>query len=339
MGWAQCLGFGVALSSCGAVRLAWTLALPGRPREHIPSCAASAGSRPLVVLSPHTLVSEHNRRSGGMEGVDKVNRFEAAGRRTPLPRLITRWLGMLLALVAVMGLVMWVALLTRLTVSPRQALANGEAMLEHRRVLVVVAHPDDADWWIAGTLRRFVEEGAEVMLVVASNGEKGPNRNGAQNLAEARREEQRAAQQVIGYQLLVFLEMPDREVARQPELPARIREIAREFKPTLVITFDPRHPELPYLHPDHEGVGRVVREWWMREGEGVAIAFFHSRRPDAAVDISDVYDLKREALQQHRSQGLGGAGSINQAAHARNGRRVGVPLAELFRFVEALGKG
>ena len=257
----------------------------------------------------------------------------------PLGRLAARWLGMLIALLAVMGLVAWVVLLTRLTVPPKQALAGGRAMLEHRRVLAVVAHPDDADWWIAGTLRRFVEEGAEVMLVVASNGEKGPNRNGAQNLAEARKEEQRAAQQVIGYQRLLFLEMPDREVVKQPDFASRIHEIAREFKPTLLITFDPRHPELPYLHPDHEGVGRVVREWWMREGEGVAIAFFHSRRPNAAVDITDVYEWKREALQQHKTQGLGGASSFNRAAHARNGRRVGVPLAELFRFVEGDRQG
>lgn len=254
-------------------------------------------------------------------------------------RLAARWLGMLIALLAVMGLAAWVAMQTRLTVLPTRALANGGAMLEHRRVLAVVAHPDDADWWIAGTLRRFVEGGAEVMLVVASNGEKGPNRTGAQNLAEARKEEQRAAQRVVGYQHLVFLELPDREVVRQAELAPRIGEIAREFKPTLLITFDPRHPELPYLHPDHEGVGRVVREWWIREGEGVAIAFFHSRRPNAAVDITDVYEWKREALQQHRTQGLGGAGSFNRAAHARNGRRVGVPLAELFRLVEDRRQG
>lgn len=256
----------------------------------------------------------------------------------PLGRLAARWLGMLIALLAVMGLVAWVVLLTRLTVPPRQALAAGQEMLEHRRVLAVVAHPDDADWWIAGTLRRFVEEGAEAMLVVASNGERGPNRNGARDLPVARKEEQRAAQRVIGYQHLLFLEMPDREVVRQPELPERIRAIAKQFKPTLIVTFDPRHPELPYLHPDHEGVGRVVREWWMREGEGVAIAFFHSRRPNAAVDITDVYAWKREALQQHKTQGLGGAGSFNRAAHARNGRRVGVPLAELFRFERASGQ-
>ncbi|MER3412892.1 MAG: hypothetical protein C4341_01395 [Armatimonadota bacterium] len=250
-------------------------------------------------------------------------------------RAAVRQLGMLIAFLAVMGLVAWVVLLTRLTVPPRQALTAGREMLKHRRVLAVVAHPDDAEWWIAGTLRRFVEEGAEVMLVVASNGEKGPNWTRARNLAEARKEEQRAAQRVIGYQRLLFLEMPDREVVKQSDFAPRIREIALEFKPTLLITFDPRHPELPYLHPDHEGVGRTVREWWLQEGEGVAIAFFHSRRPNAAVDITDVYEMKREALQQHKSQGLGGAGSLNRAAHARNGRRVGVPLAELFRFVEA----
>jgi LmbE family N-acetylglucosaminyl deacetylase len=247
-------------------------------------------------------------------------------------RVIVRWLGALIAGVAVLGLAAWVALSTRLTVPPKEALENGEQILQHSRVLVVVAHPDDADWWISGTLKRLVDHGAQVLLVVASDGEKGPNRIGAKDLPATRREEQKAAQAVIGYQDLRFLGLPDREVVQQPNVLETIEEIGEEFQPTLVITFDPDTPDLPYLHPDHEGIGRVVKQWLEKRTQPVEIAFFHTRRPNAAVEITDVYEAKLQALRQHRSQGLDRGGFSNRPQMAKNGSRVGVPLAETFRL-------
>jgi LmbE family N-acetylglucosaminyl deacetylase len=247
-------------------------------------------------------------------------------------RIVVRWIGAWIAGVAVLGLAAWVALSTRLTVSGEEALANGLRLLGHRRVLVIVAHPDDVDWWISGTLRRLVDAGAEVMLVVASDGEKGPNRIGAANLPETRREEQRAAQRVIGYQRLEFLGLPDREVVQQPNVLETIARIGEEFRPTLVVTFDPDTPDLPYLHPDHEGIGRIVKQWLEKRPEPMAVAFFHTRRPNAAVEITGVYESKLKALRQHQSQGLDRGAFANRAQMAKNGSRVGVPLAELFRI-------
>jgi hypothetical protein len=64
----------------------------------------------------------------------------------------------------------------------------------------------------------------------------------------------------------------------------------------------------------------------------VAIAFFHTRRSNAAVEITDVYESKLEALRQHRSQGLDIGAFANRPQMAKNGSRLGVPLAELSRI-------
>jgi LmbE family N-acetylglucosaminyl deacetylase len=214
-----------------------------------------------------------------------------------------------------------------------EALRAGEEMLRARRVLVFVAHPDDAEWWIGGTLRRFVLEGAHVRLVVASDGEKGRNRIRAEDLRATRREEQRRAGEVLGYSEIIFWGLPDREVSLQAGLGALIAGELREYQPDLVITFDPRLPALPYLHPDHEGLGHRVFEVWDQLGKKPRLVFFHTRRPNVAVDITEVVEDKVKALLMHRSQNLGRGGGMNRQAHRSAGEMVGVPYAELLREV------
>lgn len=240
----------------------------------------------------------------------------------------------LLFILVIFGYTVVASLRMRLTVLPEEALARGEEILKSKRVLFIVAHPDDADWWVSGTARRFVLGGAEVGLVIASDGEKGPNRIHVKHLAETRREEQRAAAKVIGISKLWFLHLPDREVAMHSGLSRSLEEIIREFAPDLIVTFDPSFPDLPYLHPDHEGLGRVVYSIWKENPKGARLLFFHSRRPNTAVDITEVMETKVEALRKHHSQGLGRGGERNKEFHRAFGSRVGVSFAELFRSVE-----
>ncbi|HWP30637.1 MAG TPA: PIG-L deacetylase family protein [Fimbriimonadales bacterium] len=239
-----------------------------------------------------------------------------------------------LLLLAAFGYSVWWLLKMRLTVSPEEALERGRAILNSKRVLFIVAHPDDADWWVSGTARLFVLRGAEVGLVVASDGEKGRNLINAKNLAETRQTEQREAAKVIGISKLWFLHLPDREVAMQPGISRSLEEIIHEFEPDLIVTFDPSLPDLPYLHPDHEGIGRVVYSIWKENPGGAKLIFFHSRRPNIAVDITEVIETKVEALRKHRSQGLGRGGERNKEFHRAFGKRVGVPYAELFREIK-----
>jgi LmbE family N-acetylglucosaminyl deacetylase len=215
-----------------------------------------------------------------------------------------------------------------------EALDRGRELLRFRRVLVVVAHPDDAEWYIGGTLRMLANSGAETHVVVATDGESGPNRVGASDLASQRRGEQLAAADINGYSHLYFLGLPDRNASNDPNLRGDLIRIWRWVNPDIVFTFDPVFPSLPYLHTDHQGIGKVVIELHRSLDPDVPVYLWQTRRPDTAVDISSVIDVKVSALAQHASQGLATGAGRHRPFAMRAGSLFGIKYGELFRRVE-----
>jgi Uncharacterized proteins, LmbE homologs len=81
------------------------------------------------------------------------------------------------------------------------------------RVLVVAAHPDDIEFGAAGTVARWIGEGATVRYLVMTRGDKGsddPNTD-PDRLAEQREREQRAAAAELGVAGVAFLEPIDHQ--------------------------------------------------------------------------------------------------------------------------------
>lgn len=209
---------------------------------------------------------------------------------------------------------------------PARALAAGQALVASaRRVAAVVAHPDDADWYVGGTLALLVRRGAAVTVIVATDGERGPRRgvaDDARPLGEIRRQEQLAAAGVIGYRV-VFLGLPDRGLRRLADLPQRLADALAPLRPDTILTFDARYPRLPYVHPDHQAVGRAVAHL-VRAGDpavgGASVYLFHTRRPDTGVAVSEAVAAKLRALAAHRSQGLAARAAARAGAAAADGR-------------------
>lgn len=229
--------------------------------------------------------------------------------------------------------VLWLSFKTRLTVSPDAALKTGEALTEaYRQVLVVAAHPDDVEWYISGTLARLADAGAGIHVVMASYGEKGPNRTGVSDLPATRREEQLEAGRRVGYSDIHFLGLPDREVSEGHALRENLEELWNRLEPDLVLTFDPDTPSLPYLHPDHQGTGGIVQQVWRNKGKSPPdLYLWQTRRPDTLVDITAVIDRKVLALSAHASQGLEGAAGRVRGFNQRAGNLAGVTYAEGLR--------
>lgn len=249
--------------------------------------------------------------------------------KTPKRRRPLLWL---LAL-ALLGTACTAVFTTQLTDSPAAALAAGQKLVSKKTVLAIVAHPDDLEWYIGGTLRRLAEGGANVQVVVATDGEKGPNRTKSPDLAAARRTEQAAAGAINGYTHIFSLALPDRGVARDPRFLPEVERIYNEVEPDAVFVFDPTYPSLPYLHVDHQGSAREFLKFWNSLGAGKPpVYLFQTRRPDTAVDISGVIDTKVRALAQHVSQN-GGSGDNMRGFFAGAGKSVGVGFAELFRVL------
>jgi LmbE family N-acetylglucosaminyl deacetylase len=189
-----------------------------------------------------------------------------------------------------------------------------------KRALVVVAHPDDAEFMCAGTVARLCAQGWDVYYCLATSGDKGtkdPDMT-RERLAGMREEEQRAACRILGARDVIFLRYPDGFLQESHEFRGQIVRLIRQLRPYTVITWDGFRRG--FNHNDHRVVGRVTYDAvfpasrdplyypeqieeeglsWHRVGE---LLLGGTDEPDHYVDISDYYDLKIEALLAHASQ-------------------------------------
>ncbi len=122
------------------------------------------------------------------------------------------------------------------------------------RMLVLGAHPDDAEFHSGGLISIYRERGYAVKIVSVTNGGAGHHQRTAAELPAIRTQEATAVARLIGAEYEVW-EYPDG--ALQPTLEVRhriIREI-RNYAPDLVLTH-----RLNDYHPDHRAVGQLVQD-------------------------------------------------------------------------------
>ncbi len=133
------------------------------------------------------------------------------------------------------------------------------------RVLVITAHPDDADVHAGGAVARWVDEGHEVHYLLFTSGDKGHGDPAItpDELIALRRGEQRAAAAILGVPGLTFLDYEDGGLSLAgPDLVGTVTRLIRAEQPDLVLTHDPFMGPPRYadyqLHPDHRALGHAV---------------------------------------------------------------------------------
>lgn len=122
------------------------------------------------------------------------------------------------------------------------------------RVLLLGAHPDDAEVAAGGLLVRHRQLGSVVRMISVTDGRSGHHAKPPDELVQIRRNEARKSGELIGAEYVTW-DFPDGEL--QADLKVRsaiIREI-REYKPDLVLTHRPND-----YHPDHRAVGQAVQD-------------------------------------------------------------------------------
>jgi LmbE family N-acetylglucosaminyl deacetylase len=125
---------------------------------------------------------------------------------------------------------------------------------EPLRILIIGAHPDDADIKAGGTSAKWCALGHVVRLVSLTNGQAGHQTMYGPLLAERRRAEAHAAAATIGATAWV-LDHPDGELDDRLEYRAEVICVIRSFRPDLIIT----HRSTDY-HPDHRFAGLLVQD-------------------------------------------------------------------------------
>jgi N-acetylglucosamine malate deacetylase 1 len=125
---------------------------------------------------------------------------------------------------------------------------------EPLKLLILGAHPDDAEYHAGGLVAIYRELGHTVKMVSLTNGAAGHYQRSPESLGPLRRQEAAAAGRVIGATYETW-DIPDGEL--MPTLDVRLRVIReiRTFAPDLVLT----HRTSDY-HPDHRAVGQLVQD-------------------------------------------------------------------------------
>lgn len=225
----------------------------------------------------------------------------------------------------------------------------------HLRILVVVAHPDDIEFGVAGSVARWIEEGAVVTYCIVTDGAAGTEdpTASAEELAKIRQEEQRAAAAAVGVTDVRFLGY--RDGILEPTLNVRrdITRIIREVKPYRVVCHDPTTILVGdrYInHPDHRASGEAAAyavfpsavvplifpelfEAGFEPHRVAELYFILTLHPDTYVDISTTIDRKIEALLCHKSQLGPEAGERVREWNAEWGKHIGSAYAEAFRVM------
>jgi LmbE family N-acetylglucosaminyl deacetylase len=195
---------------------------------------------------------------------------------------------------------------------------------EIQRVLVVFAHPDDAEFGSAGTSARLARDGKDVFYAVVTDGSKGSSDPEAtpEGLVTTRQREQCEAARIIGVKDVAFLGFEDGVLEPTISVRRAVTAAIRRYTPDVVICPSPERnlaANVFVQHPDHLATGEAtmaaiypcardrmtfpelleeglephkVREVWV-VGTG---------EPDYFVDISSTLEVKLQALQAHASQ-------------------------------------
>jgi LmbE family N-acetylglucosaminyl deacetylase len=225
------------------------------------------------------------------------------------------------------------------------------------RVLVVAAHPDDIEFGAAGTVARWVQEGAQVRYLIATRGDKGSDDGtiDPETLAVRREAEQRSAAAELGVAGVDFLGEPDGQVEPSLRLRERITYALRRFQPEIVMGHD---PTVLFVnnewvnHPDHRAVGLVTVDAvfptardplnfpeHLREGlqpwKVAELFLWSTNEANQIVDIGDTLDRKVAALRCHESQFRSFAETERWVRRTAEelGERAGYRAAEGFRRV------
>lgn len=121
--------------------------------------------------------------------------------------------------------------------------------------LIVVAHPDDAEFQAGATLAKWARSGCEVHHLVLTDGSKGTwdQDLDPRALVEDRRAEQRAASAALGGTAVHFLDLVDGELTADVDGRGRVARVMREVRPDVVLGHDPW--KRYRLHPDHRAAG------------------------------------------------------------------------------------
>lgn len=193
-----------------------------------------------------------------------------------------------------------------------------------RTILVVMAHPDDAELTCGGSISRWSREGDRVVLVLATDGARGgtPGGAGSGSIAETRRREAEEAAKVLGIDRLAFLGFSDGDLLDDESFRGALVRQIRSVRPHVAVAMDPLaviQGNAYVNHRDHRMLGIALLDALYPEASNAAyfpehlevglephkvpeLLLVNTDHPNHWVDVSDTLDARFAALRCHASQ-------------------------------------
>src|SRR4030065_1231140 len=222
-----------------------------------------------------------------------------------------------------------------------------------QKILVVLAHPDDPEYFCGATITRWVKGGHHVFYYLLTRGEKGTKdiTLSSNELCSIRQLEQRAAANVLGVEDVTFLCYPDGYLVPDINLRRDITRVIRTERPDILVTCDPQTLFTVYggvTHPDHRAAGMATLdavfpaardhlsfiELWKDENLETHILrevwVCGTLQPDVILDVTDTWDTKILALFEHKSQ----IGDPEKLAERMRNRRTAESTPEKPKYEE-----
>lgn len=205
------------------------------------------------------------------------------------------------------------------------------------KVLLSFAHPDDETFSVAGTVTKLVKSGHKVSLITATYGQMGLSADikvdSPEHLGQIRKKEMEEAAKITGISKIHYFGLMDGELYKSKitTLADKILPVMMDEEPDIVITFEKKGGS---NHPDHIRMSyattHAFKEYMKSSKKHVRL--YHTVTPRSyyvqyekagletntgfgqakgvydshittTVDISDVFELKLNALNCHRTQG------------------------------------
>jgi N-acetylglucosamine malate deacetylase 1 len=187
-------------------------------------------------------------------------------------------------------------------------------------VMALVAHPDDIEFMMAGTLLRLKELGWSIHYMTVANGSCGTTEYGPDEIIRIRREESMAAAACLGAEYHESL-VNDFEVLYGETLIRKVAAVIRRVKPSILLL-----PALEDYMEDHMNTARIgataafvksctnyatippvepfSEDMVLYHAMPMGLTDMMERRANAGlfVDVSSVMDGKIAMLSLHRSQ-------------------------------------
>jgi len=195
-----------------------------------------------------------------------------------------------------------------------------------KNILVILAHPDDPEFFCGATLARWARDGHQITYLLMTCGDKGYNPATHADmtpeiLCGLRHVEQNNAAKVIGAKVVHFLDLADGYLIPSLDLRRNVVREIRRHQPDILLTCDPQNLFAAYgiNHPDHRACGQIVLDA-VFPAAGNPVYFPEllqegfpphmpkevwcslTSQPNITLDVTDTWDIKLKAVLEHKTQ-------------------------------------